>query len=164
MINKSNGNTLGRADLSTRYQKTTITPDFSQAVAWTTYSSLVFYSLPDLVLLGSYVPAVTPASGATGKITFSSDSSLALLETDSANELLILSMSNYSVVNSVSVLDTIIEAHFLDSTNTLVIIFCPSATIYVNLSNGNKQYSTSPIVAVDYASDQNSSIFICESN
>lgn len=56
------------------------------------------------------------------------------------------------------------EAHFVDNTNTLLIVFCPDATIYVDLSNGNKQYSTYPIAGVDYASDQANSIFTCEAN
>lgn len=79
IVNKSNGNSLTKVNLPTRYQRTTITPDFSQAVAWTTETSMIFYSLPNLVQLGSYSPPITPPTGATGKITFSFDSSLALL-------------------------------------------------------------------------------------
>jgi hypothetical protein len=107
---------------------------------------------------------VTPSSGSTSKITFSADSSLALIETDQANPLVVLHMSNYSELTSFSITHTITEAHFLDASNSIVVVLCPDATIFVDLSNNNTQYAITAILETTYATDQQNYLFSCTSN
>ena len=82
----------------------------------------------------------------TGEITFSQDSNLAIIETDDRNPIQVLNLANYAVVYSVSINDTIHSAHFLDSANTMMIVFGQSSTVIVNLTS-NILYTIPPIVA-----------------
>lgn len=100
----------------------------------------------------------------TGQITFSQDSTLAIIETDNFNPIKVLNLTDYVVVHSVSINDTIHSAHFLDSSNTMMIVFGQSSTVIVNLTS-NSFYFVPPIVATSYTTDRvNNSIFTCSNN
>lgn len=56
-----------------------VSPDFSLAVIWTEFSFCYFLRLPSLSYFTEYVPIKIPASRATNKVTFSSDSTLVII-------------------------------------------------------------------------------------
>ena len=78
--------------------------------------------------------AVSPTADTTQKITFSQDSSLAIIETDNINPLLIYSMTSYSIIHQIPISAQIYEAHFLDSSNELIAVFTNISFIIVNLT------------------------------
>ena len=106
---------------------------------------------------------MVPPANTTGIITFSADSNLAIVETNHYNPITIIDITTYEVVNTISINDIILEAHFQDANNSLLVVFCQNAFIVVDLIR-NKQFSMPPILATSYAADQNNNIFTCVNN
>lgn len=89
---------------------------------------------------------------------------MAIIETDDLYPIQVLNLTNYAVVYSVSINDTIHSAHFLDSANTMMIVFGQSSIVIVNLTS-NTFYAIPPIVATSYTTDRvNNYIFTCSNN
>ncbi len=94
-----------------------VSKNFQKAVLWSGQTILLIVSLPDLLTIGNYSPSVLPTSDVTSKITFSHDSSLAVIETDQFNPLILFSLTTYQPVNQVAIGQDIKEAHFLSYNN-----------------------------------------------
>ena len=99
----------------------------------------------------------------TGKITFSGDSSLAIIETDTVNSIVILNLTDFSIAHEIIVTDAVASAHFLNSSNDLVVIFGANTTIIVDLTT-DIQYPLPFLQATDYTTDRDSNIFSCYDN
>lgn len=136
VIDEVSGALVNTINLDRQYYRMSISPDFSQAVCWTNQTRLLFVGLPGLDIRGSFASQSTPPVGWTSKISFSGDSSLVVVETDQVNPFLVLSMSNYSIVYSVQISSTIVEASFLNSSNDYVVIISPTSNIILDLRSG----------------------------
>ena len=109
-----------------------VTPDHKKAIIWENTSSFQVISLVDMeTTFDQRTMTVSPTSE---KITFSQDSSLAIIETDNLNPLLIYSMTSYNIVHHIPISAQIYSAHFLDSSNELIAIFTNISFIIVNLT------------------------------
>ena len=109
-------------------------------------------------------PANTPGvTGSTQMITFSQDSAFAIIETDTYNPIVIMNLTNFQVEYSISINQVINKVHFINGSNTHIIVFGVNSTILVDLTNGN-QYALPLIPAVDSDVDYNNSIFTCHGN
>lgn len=108
----------------------------------------------NLGLLSTFTPPNSPNSSVTNTITFSFDSLLAIIETDHFNPVIVLNLtdSNFTIAYSIVINDVIIEAHFLDSSNTVLILFCLNSVTYVDLIT-NEQFITAKIIATVYDAD-----------
>lgn len=65
-----------------------VAPNYQIAILWTTSGKLAFYNLTQMAVVGSYIFANPPGIGVTS-VAFSNDSSLAVIETDTANPITI---------------------------------------------------------------------------
>ena len=95
------------------------------------------------------IPVTPPGTpDVTKKISFSQDSNFAIIETDMINPVIVKHLANIGgpLEHSITIADNITSAHFLDASNTLLIIFGQAQTHIVNLTS-NAIYSFSPIVA-----------------
>jgi hypothetical protein len=140
------------------------TPDRQKLLFWSALSSVKIYNaaVTPPALLSTYTPSTVPASNSTKKITFSQDSTLAIIETDSYNPVVVLRLADCQVIHTISINDVIDSAHFVDGSNTLMMVFGQSATVVVDLITGS-QYAIPVIPGVDRTSDW-SSIFTCYNN
>ena len=100
------------------------TPDFSKVLVWSDWSTVRIYDTATLSELHSEPPGITPLTlGVTQKIAISQDSTLAIIETSSYNPIKVLNLTDYTVAYSVPITGTIFSAHFLDSSNTMIVVF-----------------------------------------
>ena len=112
-----------------------VTPDHKKAIIWDITTSFQVVSLVDMeTTFDSRAMTASPTADITQKITFSKDSSLAIIETDNINPLLIYSMTSYNIVHQIPISAQIYSAHFLDSSNELIAIFTNISFIIVNLT------------------------------
>ena len=88
---------------------------------------------------------------------------MAIIETDHYNPIQIINLTTFQVINTIPVNDVILEAYFLDSTNTIVVVFCLNSFVVANLTS-NKQYILPPISATSYAGDLDGSLFTCHND
>ena len=139
------------------------TPDFSKVLVWSDFSTTRIYDTATLSELHSEPPGNIPIPGVTQKIAISQDSTLAIIETSSYNPIKVLNLTDYTVAYSVPITGTIFSAHFLDSSNTMIVVFELSSTYIVNLTSG-AQYPIPLINATDYTTDMSNSIFTCHNN
>ena len=82
--------------------KMVVSPDDKKILLWTDLSTVQLFDTT-LNLLGSHVPPSLPPKFTTRIITFSQDSSLALLETDTHNPIAVLNTADMSLVHSITV-------------------------------------------------------------
>ena len=109
-------------------------------------------------------PANTPGvTGSTQMITFSQDSAFAIVETDTYNPIVIVNLTNFQVEYSISISQVINKVHFINGSNTHIIVLGVNSTVLVDLTNGN-QYTLPLIPAVDTDVDYNNNIFTCYGN
>ncbi len=80
------------------FSKIVVTPDCKKIMVWSSQTKIQVFRVPDLVTIGLYNPSVLPTIDVTSKITFSHDSSLAIIETDQINPLVVLDMVTYRPV------------------------------------------------------------------
>lgn len=59
-----------------------MTPDLQKILAWNSQNYLTIFKFPSMTYSGYYNSQVSPTQDVTSKITFSQDSSLAIIETD----------------------------------------------------------------------------------
>jgi len=88
---------------------------------------------------------------------------LAILEYDKYATLRILNLTALTLLKTMNINDTIFEAHFLDSSNTLMLAICQNSLLVVNLTS-NVQYSLPPLNATVYDYDMANNIFACVGN
>ena len=116
--------------------------------------------MSNLAIVHTWAPLSPVAGDITAKITFSSDSSLAIIETDSINPIHIMELSTFQIIKTVQIIDTISEAHFLDASNEVIVVFGSAATYVADIIEGRK-YSIPPFSATYLAADQDNNIFTC---
>lgn len=79
-FNKSSSLEVSAVNLDGIYFGFSVSNNYQYAIAWTNYTNLTVYSLPDLTTMWNYpVPIVPSVGGVTDKIAFSLDSSLAVI-------------------------------------------------------------------------------------
>ena len=74
------------------YNRHSIAPDFSLGLFWTSATIVNIVRMSNLTIVHSWTPPNPVAGDITAKITFSSDSSLAIIKTDSINPIQIRSL------------------------------------------------------------------------
>lgn len=139
-----------------------ISPDYQKIIAWTQLSTIQLIEATTLSLLNSHSPT-NPSAGSTKTVTFSMDSSLVILETDTFNPIQILRTTDLSLVYEVPVSYIVFEAHFVNSSNEFIIVFAQTTTFVVNLTSGN-QYPIQYFDGVDFATDFDNNLFVCQNN
>jgi hypothetical protein len=102
-----------------------------------------------------------PTPNALSEINFSADSELVILETDAFNPLLVVNLTSNTALHSVTVNDTILRAHFLNSSNQQLVVHCQNSLRLVDLPTGS-QYLLPAISPDSYATDSDSHIFTCQ--
>ena len=127
------------------------TPDFKMCLTLNSLSTsrIIQIDPPPIVQVHMEIPVVTPGiPDVTKKISFSQDSNFAIIETNGINPVIIKHLPNIGgpLESSIGIADNIASAHFLDASNTLLIVFGQAQTHIVNLTS-NVIYSFSPIVA-----------------
>ena len=76
---------------------------------------------------------------------------------------MVLRTGNFVEMHSVEINDTITEAHFLNSSNTFLIVFAASSTIIVDLTT-NTQYPIFAITPTSLNVDNQNNLFTCNNN
>ena len=142
------------------YNRHSIAPDFSLGLFWTSATIVNIVRMSNLTIVHSWTPPNPVAGDITAKITFSSDSSLAIIKTDSINPIQIMELSTFQIVKTVQIADTISEAHFLDSSNEVVVVFGSTATYVADLLE-RRQYELPFFPTTSLAADQDNNIFTC---
>ncbi len=71
--------------------------------------------------------STTASKSATNFISFSSDSSLAIIETDSWNPIRILNLTDFTVVDNLTIQDQVMSVNFMDVDNQYILINCNSS-------------------------------------
>ena len=149
------------------YTNLVLSPDSNKILIWTPQSTvrLVDSSTPaSLVLQNTWTPQNIPSvPDCTQTISFSQDSSLAIVETDNFNPIAILNTSDLSEVHTIDVFEAVQSAHFVNSSNFFVVIFGETTTFFVDLDTGG-QYQLTHIPAKYYTTDLDNHIFTCNNN
>lgn len=142
----------------------TLPPDYSICLIWDEYSNIQVLNASTWTEIQTINPTNTPGvTGSTQMITFSQDSAFAIIETDTYNPIVIMNLTNFQVEYSISINQVINKVHFINESNTHIIVFGVNSTILVDLTNGN-QYALPLIPAVDSDVDYNNNIFTCHAN
>ena len=115
-----------------------ISPNYLRIIAWTEQSIVQLVEATTLSLLDSYTPINIPPGMSTKSVAFSLDSSMVILETDTFNPIVVLNTTDLSEVHSIPVSQSIFSAHFINSSNELVIVFGQNTTFVVNLTSGTQ--------------------------
>ena len=71
-----------------------------------------------------------------------------------------MELSTFQIIKTVQITDTISEAHFLDASNEVVVVFGSTETYIADLLE-DRQYSIPPFSATTLTADQNNNIFTC---
>ena len=87
----------------------------------------------------------------------------AIIETDADNPLVIFNINTFTVDFQININETIISAHFLNSSNDFIVVFTSSATKIVQISTG-QQYDLPAMTATTYVVDRANCIFTCHNN
>ena len=140
-----------------------MSPDGQKILVWDDLSTVRLLS-PALSILQTHTPTITPAVlDCTKTISFSQDSSLAIVETDTFNPIQILSTADLSIVHSITPLEAVDSVHFVNSSNDFIIIFQATSTFFVDL-NTSSQYQLPYMAATSYTTDIGNNIFTCSNN
>jgi hypothetical protein len=140
------------------------TRDSLYGAFWTINTQVMFASVATGVIKANFNVTTTPTYFATKKITFSSDSTLALIESDNFNPLYIMNISSNSLYRTIPVdVGIIHSAHFINSTDQYVIVFGTNATVLVDIID-SLQYSLPVISGTDFTTDHANNIFVCMNN
>jgi len=131
---------------------------------WTDQTTIKFIYADSGAMKNSLSVDITPSSVLTDKIPFSSDSTLAIIETDDTNPIYIMNVSSQNVQQTIKVdVGTISSAHFLNSSNDYIIVFGSTATLLVDIAN-LLQYSLPALVGTDFTTDYNNNFYVCGDN
>jgi hypothetical protein len=140
------------SDVLYAFSEMKVSPNRLIGVFWNDNSEFAFIDMATDAFLWFILPANYPPSPVTQDFAFSSDSSLIVYETDGYNELEVISTSNYTVMNSFAISDTIQKTLFLNGSNEILLVFGSTAFLVLNLTS-NVTYSMPPLLATDYAGD-----------
>ena len=130
------GNLISQITMSIDYKKMDVTPDFQKALVWNYASVVKIFDLTTMTILHTYSPPVLTPYYRTRKITFSHDSSLALLETSDINPIIVINMSTFSDQNVFTTTSIIYTAFFLNSSLEIIAVFTNLKIYLVNITTG----------------------------
>ena len=123
-INKGNTSsnvTLGSVSFAKIYKGMVVTPNFVTAMMWDSNGGITVYNLSNMSIITTFsLPNYFYPHAIS--ISFSSNSLLAVIETDAANPVSIYSLANQTIINTLSIDDIITSAFFLEQTSTKIII------------------------------------------
>jgi hypothetical protein len=161
-VDRFSNHNRATANFSSQPSDIAISPDYQIVIAWNESSFGAIYRGENLTLQAAFIPEVVPPVKTTGKVAFSGNSRFAAIETDHYNPIVIIDLNDYSIISKVSINDTVTEVFFLQE--DVLIVFCPSSTFIVDLSNSNKQYGIPTILGTTYGFDFDNNIFTCRNN
>ena len=144
------------------FNKMALSPDGQIILVWDDESTVKLLN-PALNILHTHTPTSTPNTSCTKTISFSQDSSLAIVETDLFNPIVILNTVDLSIVHSIMALEAVDSVHFVNSSNDFIIVFQATSTFFVDL-NTSKFYPLPYIPATSYTTDIGNNIFTCQNN
>lgn len=100
-------------------------------------------------------------SGSTQKITFSSDSTLAIVEADTSS-VFIVNLTDGSTFTSIPSSEEVLSAHFLNTSNNFIVIFGVTKFVVVDLAlNLRIEKTYSGTVPTHFTADYSNSVFTC---
>jgi len=137
--------------------------DYSVGVVWNIETSCLFFNLTSMTVLGTYTPASAPTFLSTGTISFSRDNKYAIIETDNFNPVVVLSLSNFTVINSIKVDDVIYSSLFFDVSKNRALVLAKNEIVIFELAT-NLSYSLPPINASIFGVDSSMNLFFCSNN
>ena len=140
-----------------------ITPDYQQALIWNQVSTIKVINLTTMQPTHTETPFPPPPSSTTNKITFSADSSLAIIEMDQHQPTLVLDLRTFLPVHQVSVNESIRGAYFLNNSNRYLFLLLQSSSQLIDLS-ANISYNLPFIEATAHTSDSNNYLYPCFNN
>ena len=114
---------ISEVTMDISFKRMAVTPDFQKACAWNKSTAINIFDLKTMTLLHTFVPPVTTPYFLTELITFSQDSSLALLETSTLNPLIMINLKTFTSYNVISTPSGIHGAFFLNSSLSIVVVF-----------------------------------------
>ena len=130
------GSLISQITMPIDYKKMDITPDFQKALVWNSAATVKIFDLTTMTLLHTYSPPVPTPFYLTQKITFSHDSSLALLETSTINPLILINLTTFSDQNIITTTSGIHAAFFLNISLEIVVVFTNFKIYLVNITTG----------------------------
>jgi hypothetical protein len=88
-------------------------------------------------------------------VSFSADSALAIIETDSLNPLRVVNLTSgsFEIICSINISETVQYAHFLNASNNLVVVFRQSATVLLDLTTLSSYPLAPAVTAQAFAFD-----------
>lgn len=158
-----NNNVVTTHITSNSYIHMAFSPDFNFLFIWNYYSTFKVLDANSLTPLLTITPNNTPTLNSTQKVTFSSDSSLAILETDSHNPIAIYNLTSLTEEWTITIPDIIHSAHFLNDSNQFIIVFGTNSTTLVDILTGT-HYPISHIPTTDSTVDYSNQVFTCHNN
>jgi hypothetical protein len=124
-----------------------VSPNKQNALIWDKRSNLYIYSLPSLALVYTYTLSANSPATRTDMISFSSDSRMAILESDNLNPVRVINLTDFSTIANITVHGTIQSSTFLDPLNRFILIVASSGNIIYDLktsTQGSLSKSFSP--------------------
>ena len=103
-------------DLLGIYVEMAVTPNKQKVLVQSSPGTVKVLSLPGLVLLHTHTPAYW-TTNLPKQITFSADSSLAVVEVGHIIPVVLLNLTDYSIAHEIPTTELIESAHFINSGN-----------------------------------------------
>jgi hypothetical protein len=140
-----------------------IKPSRTTVFAWTENSQVVGYDTSTFSQVFSWTPPTPPSTTNTlSGINFSADSELVILETDAFNPLLVVNLTTNLTLHSIIINETILYAHFLNSSNQQLVVHCQNSLILVDLATMSQYQVSPPLTANIFVADELSNVFTCQ--
>lgn len=120
-INLLNSSTV-TFTLPTSSASLAISPNKKYALVWDQYTKVYIYSVPNFTLLYTYNDSITNPKDTTDVISFSNDGNLALIESDNHNPIVVLNLTSFTVIESITIHGKITSVDFLDGDSRYILI------------------------------------------
>lgn len=129
-------------------------------------NSLIFlYNFTSMSLLHTFTPSNAVPASITNRIAFDAASTLMIIETDSFNPVLVVSLSNYSTVHSFSYPHTIRAATFFNSGTDFILLTADDAVHIFDSRTGLLHDASGLVVPSSvFTSDFSNTLFVCKQN
>lgn len=123
--------------MSTSFCNVTVTPDLKKVVIYDRKSGVTHFHTLDqaLTLEFTYNPLITPASTYIifEYVSFSADNQLAILEFNDLHPTIVLNLTDYSTVYSISVGDWIDTTAFAENSSRFIFMQCFQTELIIDL-------------------------------
>jgi len=149
--------------ISVAFTRMAVSPDFQRAVVWQERTQFMIVNLLTGTNSTVFAVPVIPAINSTKKITFSQDSTLAIVESDSYNPIIVIDIVNEALSSLIVITDTIYEAHFINSSNDYVVVLGQANMVLVDIPNDMK-YPLPTMQDTAYGSNYENTIYTCTAN